>query len=330
VKVLADSAASIPLIPYRRRPSGRERIGSGRLAQLLERPAPATTQANLIAQTIAHVCLHGNAYLGKFRDRDGGLEQLALLHPDRVKVELVAGMLRYTVTGPKGEQSQHGIDDIVHLKALGTDGIVGLSPISQCKLAVSLAAGLGEFAEAFVRNGARPSGILKVPTGTNTQQLETLQASAQGSHGGAKNAHRIAVLTGDVSWEALAVPVEDMQFCEQRKLSTAEIARIFRVPPWMIGASSGDSMTYSNVEQQALSFVTYSLRPWLVVIEQAISSDRDLCPGAVYVEFLLDALLRADSHTRADVYALALDPARGWMRRDEIRRLENLEPEGTP
>ena len=112
-------------------------------------------------------------------------------------------------------------------------------------------------------------------------------------------------------------------------MSTQEVCRVFRIPPWMVGASSGDSLTYSNTESQALAFVTFSLRPWLVTIEQAITADSDLCRGSLYVEFLLDALLRADSKTRADVYALALDAERGWMTRREVRRLENLEPEGT-
>ncbi len=116
-----------------------------------------------------------------------------------------------------------------------------------------------------------------------------------------------------------------MQFVEQRHLSTAEVARIFRIPVWMIGGTSGDSMTYSNTESQALSFVTFTLRPWLVAIEQAITGHSSLCRGGVYVEFLLDALLRADSKTRAEVYALALDPAKGWMDRNEVRRLENLD-----
>ena len=106
-----------------------------------------------------------------------------------------------------------------------------------------------------------------------------------------------------------------------------EVARIFRVPPWMIGADPGESLTYSNVESQSLSFVTYSLRPWLVAIEQAISADADLCPGSLYVEFLLDALLRADSAARASFYTAALDPLTGWMTRQEVRERENLEPE---
>jgi HK97 family phage portal protein len=330
VRCLSDAAGSLPLIVYRRTDNQRQRLYSGRLHDLLERPAPATSQANLIGQLVAHLNLHGNAFLGKFRDADGRLEQLGLLHPDRVTVELKGGQPLYTVTGPRGEQSKHGTDDIVHVKAMGVDGLLGLSPIAQCRMAVSLSKGMGEFAEAFIRNGARPSGLIKLPSGTNTDQLRHLREQLDYSQVGATNAHKIAVMTGDVSWEAFSVPADDAQFCEQRKLSTAEIARIFRVFPWMIGASSGDPMTYSNVEQQSLQFVSYSLRPWLVLIEQAITNDPDLCSANVFVEFLLDALLRADSKTRADVYALALDPVKGWMSRDEVRRLENLEPEPTP
>jgi HK97 family phage portal protein len=332
VRVLADAAASVPLIPYRRSDSGRVRLSTGRLADLLDRPAPATTQANLIAQLVSHLALWGNAYLGKFSGEDGRVEQLGLLFPDYVSVELVGGVPLYTVTDPKtGRQSRHGLDDIVHIKAMSTDGLVGLSPIAQCKTALGLSAGLGDHALAFFQHGGRPSGILKIPSGTaasrNQESMDWFAEDVTARHGGARNAHRIAVMSGEMEWIPMSGPLDDLQFVEQRKLSTAEICRIFRVPPWMVGASSGDSMTYSNTEQQALSFVTHSLRPWLVVIEQALSADRDLCAVNTYVEFLLDALLRADSKTRAEVYALALAPGTGWMRRDEVRRLENLEPE---
>jgi len=135
------------------------------------------------------------------------------------------------------------------------------------------------------------------------------------------------VMAGEVEFLPISMPADDAQFLEQRKLSATEIARVFRVPPWMIGADAGSSMTYANVEQQALAFVTYSLRPWLILIEQALAADPDLCPPGVYVEFLLDALLRADSATRSEVYARALDPITGWMSREEVRRLENLPAE---
>jgi HK97 family phage portal protein len=312
VRVLSDAAASVPLIPYRRTATGRVPLSTGKLASLLDRPAPATTQANLVAQMVSHLALWGNCYLGKFRGEDGRVEQLGLLFPDYVSVEMQAGLPLYTVTDPAtGRQAKHGIDDITHIKAMSTDGLLGLSPIKQCKIALAAAGGLGEFTAAFFENGGRPSGIITLPQGTSTDALTSLSMQAAGRHGGARNAHRIAVITGEMSWTPMTGPLDDLQFVEQRKLSTAEIARIFRVPPWMIGASSGDSQTYSNVEQQQLAFVTHSLRPWLVVIEQAISADSDLCPSNVYVEFLLDALLRADSKTRSEVYAGRARPGHG-------------------
>jgi HK97 family phage portal protein len=328
VRCLSDAAASIPLIPYRQTSSGRQRLNSGRLFDLLQRPAPATTQANLTGQMVAHLNLYGNAFLGKFRGEDGRVEQLGLLFPDNVSVELRAGLPLYTVTDPvTGRQSQHGSDDIAHIKAMSTDGLVGLSPIKQCKVAFASARGLGDFTEAFFRHGGRPSGIIKLPGNARKDALESFAEMAAAKHGGARNAHRIAVITGEVEWTPMTGPLDDLQFVEQRKLSTAEIARIFRLPPWMVGAGSGDSLTYANTEQQQLAFVTHSLRPWLVLIEQAISADPDLCTTNVYVEFLLDALLRADSKTRAEVYTAALNADTGWMTREEVRRLENLEPE---
>jgi HK97 family phage portal protein len=335
VRALADAAASIPLHCYRRTTAGRERL-EGRTADLLGRPAPAATQANLIGQLMAHLQLHGNAYVGKFRDGDGRVEQLALLHPERVIPELRAGRPVYTVLDGHGRRSEHTPADIVHIRGLGTDGLVGLSPVRQARAALGLAQQLTDHAQAFFRNDARPSGILRVNTfGQPTvatpdgeSDLDQLRQAWQAGHQGTGNAHNIAVVSGEVEYTQVGMPLEDAQFLEQRKLSTVEVARIFRVPPWVVGAESGDSMTYSNVEQQALHFVTYSLRPWLVVIEQALSGDPDLFTTRTYCEFLLDALLRADSATRAEVYTKALDPLTGWMSRDEVRRLENLEVDG--
>jgi HK97 family phage portal protein len=113
-------------------------------------------------------------------------------------------------------------------------------------------------------------------------------------------------------------------------LSAREVARIFRVPAWAIDAPTGDSLTYSNVTEQNRALVTHSLRPWIVRIERAITNDSDLCPAGTYVQFDLDGLLRADGATRSEVYTRALNPETGWMRRDEIRELEDLQPEGNP
>ncbi len=281
---------------------------------------------------MAHLQLYGNAFIGKFRDAEGRVEQLALLHPDRVTVELRDGRLVYTVNDGFGRQSEHGVEDIVHVRGLSTDGLVGVSPVRACRVAMDLSASLAAHANRFFQNGARPTGILRVPRFPTAEAEDAFGAEFSSNELGLRNAHKIAVVTGDdpLDFTQFTGALDDLQFVEQRHLSTAEIARIFRVPPWMLGAGSGDSMTYSNTESQALAFVTHSLRPWLVLIEQAISEDADLCPGALYCEFLLDALLRADSKTRSEVYTAALDPITGWMTRDEIRRAENLPPEEPP
>lgn len=338
IRALADAAASLPLHVYRRTSAGRER-DHGATADLLEHPAPATTQCGLVGQLVAHLQLHGNAYVGKFRDQEGRVDQLALLEPERVVPRLQGGRPRYQVTGLHGEQSDHGQADIIHIKALTTDGLVGLSPVRQCRIALGLSQTLQEHASSFFENGARPGGILRlqkfgvpapgVATGEEGApgELQELREAWNASHRGPKNAHRIAVVSGEVEFTPLSMPMDDVEFLQQRKLSAVEVARIFRVPPWMIGADAGSSMTYSNVESQALSFATYSLRPWLVAIEQALSADEDLFTPRTYCEFVMDALLRADSLTRAQTFTAALDPITGWMGRAEVRALENLPPE---
>ncbi len=328
VRCLSDSVASVPLIAYRATDTGRVRLSSGRLPGLLSRPAPAMTQGNLTGLMMAHLALWGNAYLGKFRGEDGRVEQLGMLHPERVTVELRAGMPLYTVTDGEGHESLHGVEDITHIKGLSLDGLTGLSPIKQCRLALATSEGLAAHNEAFFRNGARPSGILKVPSGAmNEEHVRQLEETLRSRHAGAANAHRIAIISGDADWVSLGGPLDDMEFVEQRRLSTAEICRVFKVPAWMVNATAGSDMTYSNSETHMLAFVMHSLRPWCVAIEQAISNDPDLCGGNAYVEFLLDALLRADSATRAQVYTAALNAETGWLTRAEVRRLENLPPE---
>jgi HK97 family phage portal protein len=213
------------------------------------------------------------------------------------------------------------------VKALSTDGLVGLSPVRQCRVALGLSSTLAEHAARFFENDARPSGIVRLGQSgaeANQASLKNLRESWDSKHRGVSNAHRVAIVSGEVDFVPVAMPLEDAQFLGQRELSAQEVCRIFRVPPWIVGARDGGSLTYSNVEQQSLHFVTYSLRPWLVLIEQALSADRDLFTGPAYCQFLMDALLRGDSATRADVYTKAL--AGGWMTVNEVRRLEDMEP----
>jgi HK97 family phage portal protein len=328
VRALSEAAASLPLLVYRHLPQGgRQRLNNA-TAALLRKPSPGNTQAGFIGQVVAHLNLFGNCYIGKIRV-GGVIAQLACLPPDLIEVELKAGEPVFTFHRQDGPPTKHGLGDIVHVRALSTDGIVGLSPVRQARETIGLSAQLTQHASRFFRNDARPSGVLQVGTqGPAAQdQLEALKSAWASRHGGGpENAHRIAILSGDVDFKPLSMPPEDSQFLQQRQLSAQEVCRVFRVPPWVCGAPTGDSLTYSTVEMQSLHFVTYGLRPWLIAVEQALSADADLFPtGAdTYVEFLLDGLLRSDAETRSRIYASALD--HGYMTISEIRERENLPP----
>lgn len=329
VRVLAETASTLPLKAYRRRGQDRAPVTSGRLASLLERPSPGNTQANLIAQLVGSLALRGNAYLGKFRNREGEVAQIALLPPDRVRVELIAGEPVFTLTNDRGEQTTHTVTDILHFKGLSVDGVTGLSPIAQAREALGLASALEQYASALYGNATTPLGVLSVPSSHPAQDdlMDNLREGIESRHQGPTKAGRVAVLSGEISWTPLSLSPSDAEFVASRHLSTQEVARLFRVPVHLIGGPTNESMTYSNVEMEAMDFARFSLSPWLILIEQGITADRDLTPPGVFVEFLLDGLLRPDTATRAAVYAQALDPDKGWMRRDEVRRLENLPPE---
>jgi HK97 family phage portal protein len=326
VRVFTDAAASCPLITYRRQADNERRRARGRTAELLERPSEDTTQANLVSTVLSHLLLWGNAYIGKYRDSEGRVEQLVPIDPSQVSVERRQGRIVFTITTLEAGMQEVGLDDVVHVKALSTDGIVGFGPIGAMRATLELNEATRTASSSLFLNSGRPSGVLSMGTHASKTQAEALKDQWQARHGG-ELAGGIAVLSGELTFTPLSMPTDDAQYVEARKLSATEVARVFRLPPWMIGAESGDSLTYSNVEMQALAFVTFSLRPWLTVIEQALSADRDLFGPSLFCEFLIDGLLRADSKTRSEVYTRALDPVKGWMNRDEVRRLENLAPE---
>jgi HK97 family phage portal protein len=214
--------------------------------------------------------------------------------------------------------------DVVHVKGLSVDGLVGLSAVSQASRVLGLSDQLVKHALAFFDSGEfqKPAGILRVAPESSFAGMdrtkEKLRADAK--------PHGVLVIEGDAEFQAISAPLDDSQFVEQRRLAAQEIARVFRIPPHMLGAPSADSMTYSNVEQESIEFVRYSLTPWLRRIELAISNDGDLTFERQFVKFEVDGLLRADAATRSEVYAKGLDPITGWLDVDEVRALEDLPP----
>jgi HK97 family phage portal protein len=325
VRLRADTAASLPLVAYRRLADGDRERFSGRLADLIAQPSPGNVTANLIGTCAAHLATWGNCYVGKYRGPDGAVVQLAPLNPAGMLVELVAGNPRYTFADQNGVQ-ELGTADVVHLKALSTDGIVGLSPVAQARQALELSTSLEQHAAGFAKNGGRPGGVLRIPGWRSAQG--TAPADVQGDWEskfvGEGNSGKLLIVTGEeaVQYQGFSLSMADAEFVAQRNLSTQEICRIFKVPPHLIGAATGERLTYANAETASLDFLKFDLGPDLVLIEQTFSADADLSPQSVFVEFLVDALLRSDSLTRATVYEKAL--AGGWMTVDEVRQRENL------
>lgn len=325
VRVLADSISSLPLHVYRRTPAGRVPAGdSSRAVQLLNRPAPGSTGVDLVSQILVHLNVHGDCFVGKYRS-DGEIVQLGCISPDSVQVELRGQRIVYTLDTLQG-RVEVGPQDVLHVKAMSLDGLRGMSPVTQCRVALGLSSSLQESARQFSEQGSRPSGILTVPSGS-TEGVERASAAWNAKHAGVSQMHRVAVLAGDVKFEPIAFSAGDSEFLGQRELSAREVARCFRVPAWSIDAPTGDSLTYANVAEQNRALVTHSLRPWIVRLERAISNDFDLCPGGTYVQFDLDGLLRADAATRAGIYEKALNAETGWLQRAEVRELEDLPPE---
>jgi HK97 family phage portal protein len=294
VRVLADAVASLPPKVYRRTEAGRVAAGDdSRAVQLLSQPSPGSTSADLFSQVMVHLNVYGDAFVGKYRS-EGTIVQLGLLHPDRLRVELRGQRVVYILDG----KSEHRPEDVLHVKAMSSDGLRGLSPVAQCRLALSLSANLQEHAKQYFEEGSRPSGILTMPLGSSQDALERVREDWRNMHGGVERMHRVALIDGEAKFQPVAFSADDSQFLQQRELSAREVARIFRVPAWTIDAPIGDSLTYSNTLEQNRHFVTHSLRPWLVRIERAFSNDSDLCPGVTYLSFDLDGLLRADAAQR--------------------------------
>ena len=211
--------------------------------------------------------------------------------------------------------------DVLHIPGLGFDGLVGYSPIAMAKNAIGMAIACEEYGAKFFANGAAPGGVLEHP-GT-IKDPQRVRESWQSTFGGSGNANKIAVLEEGMKYTPIGISPEQAQFLETRKFQINEIARIFRVPPHMVGDLEKSS--FSNIEQQSLEFVKYTLDPWVIRWEQSIQRSllsRD--EKAVYfVKFNLEGLLRGDYQSRMNGYAIGRQ--NGWMSANDIRELENLD-----
>ena len=331
VRILAEAVAGLPLHLYRyKEDGGKEKAIDHPLYLLLhDEPNPEMSSFVLRETLMTHLLLWGNAYAQIIRNGKGEVIALYPLMPDRMTVDRDSkGQLYYEYTvsmddAPtvKGSLVRLHPSDVLHIPGLGFDGLVGYSPIAMAKNAIGMAIACEEYGAKFFANGAAPGGVLEHP-GT-IKDPQRVRESWQSTFGGSGNSNKIAVLEEGMKYTPIGISPEQAQFLETRKFQINEIARIFRVPPHMVGDLEKSS--FSNIEQQSLEFVKYTLEPWLVRWEQSIQRTL-LSPEekkSYFAKFNVEGLLRGDYASRMSGYATARQ--NGWMSANDIRELENLD-----
>lgn len=331
VRILAEAIAGLPLHVYRyRSDGGKERIPFHPLYHLLhDEPNPEMTSFVFRETLMSHLLLWGNAYAQIVRNGRGEAIALYPLLPSKMEVnrtqngELVYKYYRdvdESGINPKGGYVTLRKDEVLHIPGLGFDGLIGYSPIAMAKNAIGMSLATEEYGAAFFANGANPGGVLEHPG--VIKDIQRVKDSWNSAYQGSGNAHKVAVLEEGMKFQAIGIPPEQAQFLETRKFQINEIARIFRVPPHMVGDLEKSS--FSNIEQQSLEFVKYTLDPWVVRWEQSLQQVLILPSEktALFIKFNLDGLLRGDYQSRMTGYSVGRQ--NGWMSANDIRELENM------
>lgn len=331
VRILAESIAALPLHVYEYKGGGKERVPNHPLYFCLhDAPNDDMTSFTFREVMMTHLLLYGNCYAYIRRDGSKRTARLYPLEPKRMSVERDDnGEIIYRYTYTEGEsqtgksgQVIHRRQDILHIPALGFNGLVGYSPIAMARNAIGVAIATEEFGAKFFENGARPSGVLTHP-GT-IKNPETLRDSWQKVYGGSGNTGKVAILEEGMKYESITIPPNDAQFLDTRKFQLNEIARIFRIPPHMI--ADLEHATFSNVEHLSLEFVKFSLSPWVVRWEQGLNKAllTETERRTHFVKFNVDGLMRGDYQSRMQGYAIGRN--NGWLSANDIREMEDQNP----
>ena len=331
VRILAEAVAGLPLHFYKYGDNNsKEKATDNPLYYLLhDEPNPEMTSFIFRETLMTHLLLWGNAYAQIIRNGKGEVVALYPLMPNKMTVQRDENgeiYYLYSKSVEEGKPQDAGYialkkEDVLHIPGLGFDGLVGYSPIAMAKNAIGLAIATEEYGSKFFANGAAPSGVLEHP-GTIKDPTKVREAWLS-QFGGSSNSGKVAVLEEGMKYTPISIAPDQAQFLETRKFQINEIARIFRVPPHMVGDLEKSS--FSNIEQQSLEFVKYTLEPWIIRWEQSLN--RALLSkeqkNKYFFNFNVEGLLRGDYQSRMNGYAVARQ--NGWMSANDIRSLENMD-----
>lgn len=331
INLIGGAIASLPLPVYQRTQDGRERADHEVWWLLNEQPHPAWSAAVFWEYLTASLLLHGDAYARILRasplsPKIVGFEPL---RKSRLTTQRMDGRLAYFYQNEAGKVEAIDQDDMLHIPGPGFDGISGMSQIRHAlRNPAGIAIAADEYSAAFFKNGARPDFALEVPGKVNPDQQDMIRRTWSERHGGASNAHLPALMVGGAKVHELTMNAEDAQLIDTRRFQVEDIARIFGVPPFMIGHTEKTTSWGSGVEQMGIGFVKYTLQRHLVKFEQEINRKVWPTRARYFVEFATAGIERGDYKSRNEGYRIALgragEPA--WMSVNEVRKLENLPP----
>lgn len=333
VRILAEAVASLPLHVYEYQDDGgKKQVHDHPLYYLLhDEPNPEMTSFVFRETLMSHLLIWGNAYAQIIRDGAGRVLGLYPLLPDKMDVQRDdRGNIYYVYSRNSDENpmfKEYGdirlkAEDVLHIPGLGFDGLIGYSPIAMAKNAVGMTLACEEYGASFFANGANPGGVLEHPG--VLKDPSKVRESWNSVYRGVNNAHKIAVLEEGMKYQQIGIPPEEAQFLETRKFQINEIARLYRIPPHMVGDL--DKSSFSNIEQQSLEFVKYTLDPWVIRWEQSLQRSL-LLPGEkgkYFIKLNVDGLLRGDYQSRMNGYAVGRQ--NGWFSANDIREMENMNP----
>ncbi len=328
VRLLSEVIGSMPCILHEWQDDGenKKRARTHPLYTVLhDQPNRWQTAQEFFEMGVAHVNLRGNFYCRIIRGQRGEpVGELVPLNPDRMTVRDTVLGLAYEYNDARDGKITYTQEEIFHVRGLSFNGLTGVTPIEYARNAIGLSTAQQEHGAQVFVNGSIPPYYIKRPENMkfNSQAKKNFRESWRGMHGGSKNAHNPPIMEDGMTLEALGVNNKDSQWLESQAFQAVDICRFFRVQPHLVGIL--DKATFSNIEHQGAEFLMYTLGPWLVRIAQAVRRDLIEDKDRYFAEFLTDALLRGDTLSRYQAYAVGIQS--GFLTRNEVRQKENFNP----
>jgi HK97 family phage portal protein len=319
LRLISQSISVLPGHVFEETPTGKTKAINHPLYRALSRqPNAVMTFCQWTQTTVLHLLCYGNAFTLPLVV-DGEVVGLWPLDPARVRIIWrTDGTFHYRLYSSAGVPEDYQPLDILHFRIFSLDGIVGLSPLDYHRLTLEGEAAAHLYATTIFKNGGRPSGVLEYPGTLKKEQIDGIRTSWADIHNGPEGAGRVAVLENGTKYTPISVPLQQLEYISQQKYSAEKIARIFGVPPHLIGAM--DQTPYASVEQQSLEFSQYTQQPIITSIEQTIETVL-LTPPFIF-RFNMNAFQRADISSRYRAYATGRQW--GWLSVNTILELEEM------